>query len=81
MAQWVKALATKPEDLSSMPQTYMVEVESQLLRVVRLSSDPPMFPVIHTAFKNIIYYYSYEYTVVVFRHTPKECIRSHYRWL
>jgi hypothetical protein len=30
--------------------------------------------------KNIIYLFL-EYTVAVFRHTPEECIRSHYRWL
>jgi hypothetical protein len=28
-----------------------------------------------------IYFYLYEYTVVVFRHTPEEGITSHYRWL
>jgi hypothetical protein len=28
-----------------------------------------------------IYYYLDEYTVAVFRHTPEESIRSHYRWL
>jgi hypothetical protein len=32
--------------------------------------------------KNILFiYYLYEYTIAVFRHTPEECIRSHYRWL
>ena len=28
-----------------------------------------------------IYFYLYKYTVAVFRHTPEEGIRSHYRWL
>jgi hypothetical protein len=32
-AQWVKVLATKPEDLSSTPRTYTVGGEKQLLEV------------------------------------------------
>jgi hypothetical protein len=31
--------------------------------------------------KRLIYFYLYEYTVAVFRHTPEECIGPHYRWL
>lgn len=31
MAQWVKMLADKAEDLSLIPQIYMVERQSQLL--------------------------------------------------
>jgi hypothetical protein len=30
---------------------------------------------------SFIYFYLYEYTVAVFRHTPEECIKSHYTWL
>lgn len=34
MARWVKALATKPDDLSSSPGAHLVERENSLLRVV-----------------------------------------------
>lgn len=34
MAQWVKALATKADDLSLSSGTYMVEAENQSLQVV-----------------------------------------------
>jgi hypothetical protein len=36
MAQWVKVLATKPDDLSSIPGTHMTEEEKWLQK---LSSD------------------------------------------
>lgn len=34
MAQWVKVLASKPVDLSSIPKTHAVEGENQLTKVV-----------------------------------------------
>lgn len=33
VAQWVKALAAKPDNLSSIPGTLMVEGKTQLLKV------------------------------------------------
>jgi hypothetical protein len=36
MAQWVRMIANKPEDQSSIPRPYMMEKENQLLQ---LSSD------------------------------------------
>jgi hypothetical protein len=38
MAQWVKARATKPDDLSSSSGTYLVEGENCLLQVCPLTS-------------------------------------------
>jgi hypothetical protein len=32
-------------------------------------------------FLKMYLFYVYEYTVTLFRHTPEEGIRSHYRWL
>lgn len=34
MAHWVKTLADKPHDLSSVPKTHMVEAEKQVRQVV-----------------------------------------------
>jgi hypothetical protein len=34
MAQWVKALATKSNDLSSIPGTHMVEKRTSFLQVI-----------------------------------------------
>lgn len=34
MAQWVKALDAKPDDLSSVPGIHIIEGENQLLEVV-----------------------------------------------
>ena len=34
MAQWVEVLATKPDDLNSIPGTHTVERENHFLRVV-----------------------------------------------
>jgi hypothetical protein len=34
MAQWVKALATKPDNLSLIPKNHMTERENQLPQVV-----------------------------------------------
>lgn len=34
MAQWVKVFAAKPEDLSSIPGTYMIKGENLLPKVV-----------------------------------------------
>lgn len=42
MAQWVKVLASKPVDLSSIPKTHAVEGENQLTKVVLQS--PYTFP-------------------------------------
>ena len=49
MAQSEKVLATKADDLSSIPKTYMVEAESQLqqvvlwLPVIRYSKSVPLY--------------------------------------
>lgn len=48
MAQWLKVLATKPEDLSLSPQTCTVEGENNCLR---LSIDPHTYPSIYTISK------------------------------
>ena len=37
--------------------------------------------IISLFFKIYLFFYLYEYTVAVFRHSPEECIGSHYRWL
>jgi hypothetical protein len=36
--------------------------------------------IFHIFFKDCIYF-MYEYTIALFRHSPEEGIRSHYRWL
>ena len=39
MAQGIKVLATKPDDLSSIPRVYMAEGENQLPQSHKLFSD------------------------------------------
>ena len=39
MAQWVKALATKLDDLGSMPRTHMMEGKNQLSYMCSLTTN------------------------------------------
>jgi len=39
MAQWIKVLATKPDDLSSIPASHLVEGEHQFMEITAASKQ------------------------------------------
>lgn len=61
MPQWVKTLATKPDDLSSVPWTQMEERKSELLQVALRVVCMHMC---HTGAHTLKYIYAFSHTQV-----------------